>query len=247
MARTPYGYDGREDCRTRVTSGFRLPDRKDHNGIDTKRGPGGTLSNTSVFSPVSGIVVLANNGYNYGRGTTVIVQWMVDGVAHRLRAQHLADFYVQVGDTITEGQLLGKEGWTGNVDPPNANGTHTHWEYTVGGTLQSYGEIKGAAICDPAPLLGIKNVKGQVFEPYGWAETPYSVHVEYASIGDLANLVHYCLNANIDYKTGPYNGYVTPAEGNKLETITMYPTNKEDFIHLVQMCDDATLTTTLKG
>lgn len=236
--RTPY-----KGLVPRVTSGFRLADRPDHNGLDTKAGECGTLDGTIVHCPITqATVVLASKGYNYGRGNKVLLCWYDDNANKCwLTVQHLAAIFVKAGQVVVEGQALGLEGWTGNVDPPNSNGTHTHWEYNVGGVLQSYGEVKGGALFDPAPLLCIKNLKG-VYPIAGWQDKVFWVLVEYASIGDRKLLKEYCDNADIEYSEGDYNGPVVAPEGNELKEVRMGYMTKGDLDHILTMCQDGDLT-----
>ncbi len=42
------------------------------------------------------------------------------------RIGHFAECVVSVGEWVYKGQHIGYQGWTGNVDPPGPNGTHSH-------------------------------------------------------------------------------------------------------------------------
>lgn len=48
---------------------------------------------------------------------------------------HLASFTRSIGDTIRGGEQIGVMGWTGNVSPPSANGTHLHLGLRVNGSF----------------------------------------------------------------------------------------------------------------
>lgn len=237
--RTPHN-----DAPTRVTSPFQQPERPDHNGLDEKGGEAGTLPGVLVYSPVTATCALASIGYNYGRGNKVLLVWYEDGVKHWLTAQHLASLNVKAGQAIVEGQLLGVEGWSGDVVPANVNGSHTHWEYNIGGVLQSYGEVKGGKLADPAPLLCIKNKRG-VYPVDGWNGALWIVDVEVASRGDREQLESYCKQAAVNYAEGAYTGPLVAPEGNDLASVRMGPMSQGDLDHILQMCEDGNLAATV--
>jgi murein DD-endopeptidase MepM/ murein hydrolase activator NlpD len=90
-----------------------------HSGADFAAAP-----NTPIFSPASGVVVLADT-LNI-RGNTVVLNhgWGV----YTLYA-HLTTIDVQLNQTVSTGTVLGTAGSTGRVTGP-----HLHWELWVHGT-----------------------------------------------------------------------------------------------------------------
>jgi murein DD-endopeptidase MepM/ murein hydrolase activator NlpD len=89
-----------------------------HTGLDFGGGTGLPIS-----APASGKVILAENWTVRG-GTTVIDHgWGVySGFWHQSK------FYVQVGDIVEQGQIIGEVGGTGRVTGP-----HLHWELWANG------------------------------------------------------------------------------------------------------------------
>lgn len=101
-----------------------------HNGQDLIG-----LTNDNVYSPVSGTVVDArwqdDSDHNKGYGLLVRIQitssdatlnggWAIFG--------HLNELKCSVGDTITRGDLIGIQGWTGETDPRGEQGKHLHYQ-----------------------------------------------------------------------------------------------------------------------
>ncbi|NWF68757.1 MAG: LysM peptidoglycan-binding domain-containing protein [Chloroflexi bacterium] len=89
-----------------------------HTGTDFAGAPG-----TSVLAPAPGIVVLADTLNVRGLATVIDHGWGVfTGYWHQ------AEQYVQVGETVASGQIIGTIGATGRV-----TGAHLHWELWVSG------------------------------------------------------------------------------------------------------------------
>lgn len=89
-----------------------------HSGADFAGAPG-----TPVLAAASGIVVLADTLNVRGRATIIDHGWGVfTGYWHQ------TEQYVQVGDVVTVGQIIGTIGATGRVTGP-----HLHWELWVNG------------------------------------------------------------------------------------------------------------------
>ncbi len=89
-----------------------------HTGLDFGGGTG-----LAITAPASGKVVIAENWTVRG-GTTIIDHgWGVySGFWHQSK------FYVQAGDIVEQGQVIGEVGGTGRVTGP-----HLHWELWVNG------------------------------------------------------------------------------------------------------------------
>lgn len=102
---------------TRVTSsyGYRVapvPGATSwHDAIDI-----GAPVGTPVYAADSGKVITAKYGYNGGRGYYVMID---HGNGIITRYQHLSEFYVSVGDTVTRGQNIAAVGNTGASSGPH--------------------------------------------------------------------------------------------------------------------------------
>ena len=114
--------------------------------------------NWLAYSPKSGTVVTA---HHWQGGTTGNDSWgnyivvaIDDEPGNYFLAAHFTAQTHSVGEHLDAGQLIGTQGQTGNV-----TGTHTHWEYWVGGQSTAYRR-------DPAPMLGLPSVRGpaQIFD-----------------------------------------------------------------------------------
>jgi len=89
-----------------------------HSGADFAGAPG-----TPVLAAASGVVVLADTLNVRGRATIIDHGWGVyTGYWHQ------TEQYVQVGEVVTVGQIIGTIGATGRVTGP-----HLHWELWVNG------------------------------------------------------------------------------------------------------------------
>lgn len=95
---------------------------KFHDGVDIKATPG-----TPVFSPENGIVTgirgsFAPDEYKTGSyGNYVEITYIVNGVTVTMSFNHLngVETGLQKGSSVSQGQLLGESGRTGNAgDPP---------------------------------------------------------------------------------------------------------------------------------
>ena len=90
-----------------------------HSGVDF-RAPGGT----PVHAPAGGTVALADPTALWGNAVVIDHGWgVVTGYGH------LSQIDVQVGQQVSQGDLIGKVGSTGL-----STGAHLHWEVWVGGT-----------------------------------------------------------------------------------------------------------------
>lgn len=140
--------------RNRITSGYRLPDRPDHNGLDIV----GDDSH-DVLCPVAGTVksstmITNKNDSTWEWGNYVRVD---DGEGNRLFFCHLDSRAVSVGQKVNPGDKLGVMGNTGY-----SFGAHTHFEVR---------KSDGRTTLDPAAYLGIPNAKGTYSEgKSGWVQ-----------------------------------------------------------------------------
>lgn len=141
--------------RNRITSGYRLPDRPGHNGLDIV----GDDSH-DVLCPVSGTVrsstmITNKNDSTWEWGNYVRVD---DAQGNRLFFCHMASRAVSVGQKVSPGDKLGVMGNTGY-----SFGAHTHFEVR---------KSDGRTTVDPAAYLGIPNAKGTYTEgKTGWIKT----------------------------------------------------------------------------
>lgn len=140
--------------RNRVTSGYRLPDRPNHNGLDIV----GDDSH-DVLCPVSGTVksstiITDKSNSTWEWGNYVRVD---DAQGNRLFFCHLDSRAVKVGQKVNPGDKLGVMGNTGY-----SFGAHTHFEVR---------KSDGRTTLDPAAYLGIPNARGTYSEgKTGWVQ-----------------------------------------------------------------------------
>ena len=129
--------------RNRITSGYRLPDRPDHNGLDIVGD-----DSTDVLCPVAGTVksstiITDKSNSTWEWGNYVRVD---DADGNRLFFCHLDSRAVKVGQKVNPGDRLGVMGNTGY-----SFGAHTHFEVR---------KSDGKTTLDPAAYLGIPNARG---------------------------------------------------------------------------------------
>lgn len=140
--------------RNRVTSGFQLPDRPDHNGLDIV----GDDSH-DILCPVSGTVksstiITDKSNTTWEWGNYVRVD---DAEGNRLYFCHMDSRAVKVGQTVKPGDKLGVIGNTGH-----SFGAHTHFEVR---------KADNKTRLNPAEYLGIPNAKGTYTDgKTGWEE-----------------------------------------------------------------------------
>ena len=101
--------------RARLTRGFMPHARpRPHLGLDLAAPKG-----TPIYAAHGGLVVYAGSGFR-GYGRFVIVEYGDDWATFY---SHLDKILIKQGETIRQGQLIGKMGRTGR-----ATGTHLHFE-----------------------------------------------------------------------------------------------------------------------
>ena len=119
------------------------PSGSSHGGIDTVH------PDLKAYAPTGGTVVVANV-WNGDRNPNSAQSWgnyivVAIGDGNYWLAGHFASQIHSVGDVLNAGDFIGQQGQTGNV-----TGTHTHWEYWVGGQSTAYRS-------DPSAILRIPN------------------------------------------------------------------------------------------
>jgi murein DD-endopeptidase MepM/ murein hydrolase activator NlpD len=114
-----------------ITSSYGERWGKNHNGTDI-----GAPIGTEVYAPVGGKVIFAGEKNGYGNYI------MVDhGNGDVTAYAHLSEICVSEGDVVSEGDLLGKVGVTGNVTGP-----HLHFEI-----------IRNGEYIDAEPFIEVDN------------------------------------------------------------------------------------------
>ena len=140
--------------RNRITSGFRLPDRPDHNGLDIVGD-----DSWDIRCPVDGVVkssaiITDRSNLTWEWGNYVRVD---DAKGNRLYFCHMESRAVKVGQNVRAGDRLGVMGNTGY-----SFGAHTHFEVR---------KADNRTRLDPAEYLGIPNAKGTYTEgKTGWVQ-----------------------------------------------------------------------------
>lgn len=89
-------------------------------------------SKPDILSVMAGTVVDTGTGWDGGYGNNV---WIDHGNGYQTHYAHMTEFYVQVGDTVTQGQVIGQMGNTGRVY--GATGIHLHFEISYNGAKVS--------------------------------------------------------------------------------------------------------------
>jgi biotin carboxyl carrier protein len=119
-------------------SGYGTRWGRQHGGIDYSATTG-----TPIKSPADGKVLDATFANN-GCGGTLTIQ---HGDGYKTRYCHVSDFNVSVGDTVTQGQVVGLTGG-GKEDKGrgNSTGPHLHFELYVNGKNVNPEEYLGSSI-----------------------------------------------------------------------------------------------------
>lgn len=132
-----------DDALDSVTSGFRPPDRPNHQGLDVAKDNG-----DAIYAVADGTVAQAGPASGFG-------QWIVidhkddDGQTYSTVYGHMFPdgVHVKTGEKVTAGQHIADQGYNGGVDPPGPAGGHLHFEYWPNGRLT------GGSPVDPRPLI----------------------------------------------------------------------------------------------
>jgi murein DD-endopeptidase MepM/ murein hydrolase activator NlpD len=122
-----------------VTSGFRVPERPDHNGVDFAES--GTHP---IFASASGIVSQSYVSTSYGE--VIFIKHVLNDLDYETVYAHMqtGSRTVSVGDSVTQGQTIGIMGSTGD-----STGQHLHFEL-----YQPYWTDDNIYAIDPMTLLG---------------------------------------------------------------------------------------------
>ncbi len=92
----------------------------------------GNRSKPPIWAVSGGTVTVASYGWNGGYGNHI---WIDHGNGYKTHYAHNEELYVQVGDTVTQGQVIAKMGRSGNVR--GVTGIHLHFEITYNGVKQN--------------------------------------------------------------------------------------------------------------
>ena len=134
-----------------ISSGFRTQKRPSHNGMDIA---GGGIQGRPILAIANGVVYMANKSWSKSQGYSGYASYgnfcavnhgeiAIGGVKSKYVAfyAHATSIIVSVGQEVTQGQVLGYVGTTGN-----STGYHLH-----------IGIQKNGSWVDPYPLLYSKN------------------------------------------------------------------------------------------
>ncbi len=114
-----------------VSSGFGWP-ADDHSLSGNPYGPGhlgidiSAPEGSNVYAAGSGVVTMAQGGYNYGYGNVIQID---HGNGYVTVYAHLSQINIGVCTPVGQGTLIGYSGNTGN-----SFGAHLHFEIRIGGT-----------------------------------------------------------------------------------------------------------------
>lgn len=100
--------------------GYRSFDHKVHPGIDIANSTG-----TPIHAAADGVVFLAYPSSSYGN--CVMISHQINGQLYTTVYAHMTHYVVATGQTVSQGQVIGYMGATGD-----AFGTHLHFELYVG-------------------------------------------------------------------------------------------------------------------
>lgn len=140
--------------RNRVTSGFRLPDRPDHNGIDIVGDDSTDILCTVDGTVRSSTIITDRSNTTWEWGNYVRVD---DAQGRRHYFCHMASRSARVGQKVKVGDKLGVMGNTGY-----SFGAHTHYEVRTANNQTKL---------DPTEFLGIPNAKGTYTAKTGWEQS----------------------------------------------------------------------------
>lgn len=129
--------------RNRVTSGFRLSDRPNHDGLDIVGDDSRDILCPATGTVTASTIITNKSDSTWEWGNYVCVK---DTSGKKLYFCHMDSRAVKVGQTVRPGDKLGVMGNTGY-----SFGAHTHFEVRTGDNKQKL---------NPADYLGIPNAKG---------------------------------------------------------------------------------------
>lgn len=113
-----------------------------HPGVDI-----GAKVGTPVKAIANGVVTIAKRNYNSKCGTTLDIKYG-DGLSSRFC--HLSELNVQQGDTVTQGQVVGKSGGEKGADGAgNSGGPHLHFTLLLNGKPVNPMSYLGKEVTDP--------------------------------------------------------------------------------------------------
>lgn len=123
---------------SRITSGYRAPDRPDHRGIDFAS----PNANEPIFAFADGVVAAAGPATGFGQWIVIDHQW--SGETYSTVYGHMwpAGVLVATGQRVMAGQHIADQGNNGE-----STGPHCHFEIWYGGRLT------GGTDIDPMPYL----------------------------------------------------------------------------------------------
>ena len=132
-------------CYNNITSGFRPPNRPNHNGIDFSRG-----INEPIYASAGGVVSRSYVSESYGE--VIFIKHNIQGQTYETVYAHMVtgSRLVFEGNTVTQGQQIGTMGTTGD-----STGIHLHFELCIPEWVQG-----GANAVDPLPYLEGENGGG---------------------------------------------------------------------------------------
>jgi len=99
-----------------------------HRGVDI----GGMAVGTPVFAPASGTVTVHRPGDGWGDGsfgTCVVIDH--PGTPWWSIYAHLSDAERVSGEAVAGGEIIGRVGFSGRVEPPGPAGAHLHWQVSA--------------------------------------------------------------------------------------------------------------------
>ena len=102
---------------------------------------------TEIYAAADGVVLAAQEHYSWGNFVEIDHGTDADGLRWVTLYAHMKSCAVQVGQTVTAGQVIGYVGSTGN-----ATGNHCHFEMHVNGTLVEPRYFTGYEGSDAAEL-----------------------------------------------------------------------------------------------
>lgn len=86
----------------------------------------GNVPNTPIYASADGVVITSKDGWNYGYGSYIIID---HGNGVQTLYGHMNSRELQVGATVSKGQLIGRMGNSGRVFGPT--GVHLHFELRI--------------------------------------------------------------------------------------------------------------------